>query len=132
MKFNIAQESGFHIDVALDEVIPAALDAAMPALVSATKSAVQSVIRHPDESTGALVASVTATKTREVKGGGYYAAITFPGTDANGIRNGLKAAELEYGNSYQPSTPFQDRSISQAMDKVVGTFEDYLAKELNK
>lgn len=132
MKFNIAQDSDFHIDVALEDVIPEALDAAMPALVSATRDAIQSVIRHPDQSTGALVASVKATKARQVKGGGYYAAITFPGTDQNGIRNGLKAAELEYGNSYQPSTPFQERAISQAADKVVRTFEDYLAKELNK
>lgn len=130
MKFNIAGD--FQIDLDLEEAIPEALNAAMPALVSATKSAIQSVIRHPDQSTGALVASVTASDAKEVKGGGYYAAIKFPGTDANGIRNGLKAAELQYGNSYQPSTPFQERAIYQAMDKVVQTFEDYLAKELNK
>lgn len=118
--------------LALDDLVPEALSAAMPVLVSATKDSIREVVRHPDRSTDDLIDSVSAGNARRTKGGGFYAPIRFTGTGSNGTRNGLKAAELEYGNSQQPATPFADRAVHAVEDQFAEIVENYLEKKLNK
>lgn len=122
MKLDVSR-SDLEITLDLEGLVEEALNEGAEILAEETRSAIQSVIRHPDRSTGDLVASVTAKKAKKVKGGGYYAAVAFQGTGSNGTRNGLKAAQLEYGNSHQIATPFADRAAHAAESKVEELFE---------
>ena len=132
MKLDVSQSGGLLLDIDLDDIIPEELDNSVHYLVESTKEAVSSVIRHPDRSTGELVASVKAGKAKKVKGGGYYVPIVFPGTGSNGTRNGLKAAELEYGNAYQNATPFSDRAAHAAENDIARAVEDYIGRRLGE
>ena len=132
MKMTLENLGNLDLELDFDEIIPAAIDEAMPLLVDATKEAIRSSIRHPDESTGDLIRSVTAGKAKKVRGGGYHAAIQFKGTGKNGTRNGLKAAQMEYGNSDQLPAPFADRAVHSVQNAVTAAVENYLAKELGE
>ena len=128
-----SQSGGFHLDIDLDNIIPEALDYASHFLVETTKDAIDSVVSHDDRSTGELIASVTAGKAKKVKGGGYYVAIKFPGTGSNGTRNGLKAAELEYGNTRgQDPAPFADRAAYFAESEIAEAVGRYIEEAIDE
>lgn len=129
MKLDVSNKD-LRIELDMESLIPEALEEGAQVLADETKSAIRSVIRHPDRSTGDLVASVTAKKGKKVKGGGYFAAVAFQGTGRNGTRNGLKAAELEYGNSRQIATPFADRAVHAAESRVTEIVEKKLGEGL--
>ena len=78
MKLDVSR-SDLEITLDLEGLVEEALNEGAEILAEETRSAIQSVIRHPDRSTGDLVASVTAKKAKKVKGGGYYAAVAFQG-----------------------------------------------------
>ena len=132
MKMTLETIGAADLDLNLDELIPAAIDEAMPVLVDATKNAIQSSIRHPDESTGDLIRSVEAIPAKRVRGGGYYAGIRFKGKGRNGTRNGLKAAQMEYGNSDQIPAPFAARAAHFAAKAVTAAVQNHIDRELSK
>ena len=116
------------LDLDMQSLMPEAIDSAMPILVEATRNAIRESIRHPDQSTGELVGSVTAKKAKELRSGDFYASVDFIGTGSNGTRNALKAAEMEYGNSAQAAAPFADRAVHAAQSAVHAAIEDFIAK----
>lgn len=132
---NLGGMDGLEYQIDLDKLIPEAVDEAMPILVKATKNAIRSVIRNPDRSTGDLINSVTGTKCKKVRGGGYYAAIRFEGKGRNGVRNGLKAAEMEYGHDdpyVQTKAPFADRAVHFSSAAVTAVVQNHIDKELGE
>lgn len=132
MKMTLEGLENLDLEIDFDEIIPEAIDAAMPLLVDATKNAIQSSIRHPDESTGDLIRSVEATPAKRVRGGGFYAGIRFKGKGKNGTRNGLKAAQMEYGNSDQIPAPFADRAAHFASAAVTAAVQNHIDKKVGK
>ena len=115
-----------------DDAIVEALDIGAQILVKETRKAIKTSIKHPDKSTGDLIRSVKAKKVRRMRGTGYYAAIAFDEESSNGTPNGLKAAEMEYGNIDQTPRPFADRAVYAAEGKVREAVENHLAKELGE
>lgn len=132
---NLGGMDGLEYQIDLDELIPEAIDEAMPILVEATKDAIRSRIRNPDRSTGDLINSVEATKCKKVRGGGYYAAIRFKGKGRNGVRNGLKAAQMEYGHDGPPiqhQAPFADRAAHFASAAVTAAVQNHIDKKVGE
>lgn len=115
-----------------DEAIVEALNIGAEILAEETRKAIKTSIKHPDKSTGDLIRSVKAKKVRRMRGTGYYAALAFEEKSSNGTPNGLKAAEMEYGNMDQTPRPFADRAVYAAEGKVRDVVENHLAKELGK
>lgn len=82
----------------IDEVAPKMIEAAQPIYVAAIR-------RRAPKKTGDLEKSVTATKPRKTKTGGWIGTITFKGTSTRKNKDGttvkvpnvVKAAVLEYG-----------------------------------
>lgn len=128
MKLDVTNLDALKFDIPLEEIMPEAIDNVMPHLVSATHNAVKASIRHEDTSTGELLASIGANDAKQNRAGGYYAGIKFPGTGSNGTRNALKAAELEYGNSYQAAAPFADSAVNESEGKILKTVEAFVKK----
>lgn len=98
----------------IDDVSKEICEKGAEILAAHTKSALSGHHR-----TGRLIGSVGPGKPKYIdKYGGYHCSVLFKGKDSHGIRNGLKAAQLEYGNSRQPATPFIDRAISSAESEI--------------
>jgi hypothetical protein len=113
MKFDVSQSGGFHLEFDVS-MLEDAVNAGAKVLEETTK---QMLAGNRD--TGDLIASVSAGAAKyKPKYGGYYAPIRFVGTGSNGTRNGLKAAELEYGNTRQTASPFADRSVHAAESRA--------------
>lgn len=109
MKFDISQSGGFNLEFDVS-MLEDAVNAGAKVLEESTK---QMLAGNRD--TGELIASVTAGEAKyKPQYGGYYAPIRFVGTGSNGTRNGLKAAELEFGNTRQTASPFRDRAVHAA------------------
>lgn len=109
MRFDVSQSGGFHLEFDVS-MLEDAVNAGAKVLEEATKQMLEG-----NRDTGDLIASVKAGEAEyKPKYGGYYAPILFVGTGSNGTRNGLKAAELEYGNTAQSASPFADRAVHAA------------------
>ena len=84
-------------------------------------------------STGALAASVKATKARE-NDLGVYSVVKPNGTDAKGTRNAEKMAYLEHGVRSHGQTPQPVRSAAVAAceAEVISAMEQVINQEVER
>lgn len=133
MKFDVSGIGSGELDELrfvedLDELSKEICEKGAQSLASHTKSALSGHSR-----TGSLVRSIGTGKAKYIaKYGGYHASVTFRGKDSKGVRNGLKAAQLEYGNSRQPASPFVDRAMNSAEAEITALAERTISGRLGK
>lgn len=122
----------------VDELARKAVNAAKGNLESSMKSAVSASEGHrgspgkrhrKDRSTGSVAASVKATDAK-VNSYGVYSVARPTGTDANGKRNGEKAAYLQYGTPTLKARPWRQKAVSGAEAECVRIVEEIIASEL--
>lgn len=104
------------------------------------KKRLRSVIRHPDESTGALINSMFLAKIESSKG--YtYTEIGFAGYDPSrepskgyphGVPNVIKARAMESGTSKQRKTPFIRPAFNAAKEKCMEAMQKTVDNEIKK
>ena len=130
---NIPSELQKQLDnlINIDDVAPKMLIEASPIYVKAIKANINRVIRHKDTSTGSLVKSVKIKKPKKAKTGAWIANVTFDGKDDKGTRNGLKAMELQYGNSHQQATPFLESANKDSEKEVAEVMQEVYSREVN-
>ena len=110
-----------------------AVTAAQPMNESAVRSAIASV-EHGPYSTGSVSGSVSSTAAK-VNAYGVFAVARPTGRDEKGVRNGLKAAMLQYGSPkfgkkrLEPR-PWRQRAVAIAMNPCIKTMEDVLKAEM--
>lgn len=104
------------------------------------KSRLKSVIRHPTESTGALVNSMYLAKMKD-ENGYVYTEIGFAGYDPDrkptkgyphGVPNIIKARAMESGTSRQKKTPFIRPAFNAAKEKCMAAMQKTVDKEIEK
>lgn len=117
-----------------EDVAPKMIDEAMPIFEDAVvKSAKESISTLPEDKarqTGEMLQSIKHFDARKTKTGAYISSITFNGTDEKGVRNMVKAAELEYGNTHQDAKPFLQRADNACRSKVLQKMRDVFAREV--
>lgn len=135
---NLIRDFGKLVDD-LDETIDDALAKASETLVNNTKSNIRAAANRADPkgkkySTGALAASVSATKPKENQWG-HFVAVRPTGQDSKDVRNGEKWGYLEYGVAgAQDAHPFIEKTVSQSEDACVKivqeVFENHIPDSL--
>ena len=112
----------------VDEVAKKAVDAAKVKVVSTMKAAVGSSERGP-YSTGSIASSIQPTHAK-VNSYGAYSVARPTGRDSKGVRNGEKAAYLEYGTPKTPARPWRTKAAKAAENPCMKIMEQIVAKEL--
>ena len=104
------------------------VEAAYPMSESAMKSALASV-EHGPYATGSVSASVSGTGTK-VNAYGVYAVARPTGRDAKGVRNGAKAAFLQYGTKHMAARPWREKAVNTAKGPAIKTMEQVMRSEM--
>lgn len=132
--FDIPDDLFSGLDGIFDEVAPKMIDEAMPIFEEAVqKSAKESISTLPEDKarqTGEMLQSIKHFDARKTKTGAYISSITFNGTDEKGVRNMVKAAELEYGNSHQTAKPFLQRADNACRTEVLKKMKEVYDREV--
>ena len=105
-----------------------AVAAAEPINEAAMRSAIASSEYGP-YSTGEVSASVSSTDVT-VNEWGVYAVAKPGGRDRKGVRNGERAAYLEYGTSRMPARPWRARAVAAATGPCVEVMKGIVESEM--
>lgn len=112
-----------------EEIAKKAVNEAAPKLEAAMSKNIASSANR-GYATGELAGSVKAGKAK-TNNYGVYAAVTIRGTDSKGVRNGEKAAYLEYGTGKQAAHPFMAKSVREAEPSCQQVMEQVFEQEVN-
>lgn len=112
----------------VEEIAKKAVDAAQPMNEAAMRSAIASVEYGP-YATGSVSSSVTSTEAK-INSYGAYAVARPIGRDAKGVRNGEKAAYLQYGTSRMAARPWRQKAVSSAEKACLARMEEVLKAEM--
>lgn len=111
----------------VDNAAKKAVEAAKGKLTSATKASLSASETGP-HATGSVSASIQATSAK-INAYGAYSVARPTGRDAKGVRNGEKAAYLEYGTPKMAARPWRARAIASAEGPCTKIMEEVIAKE---
>ena len=112
----------------VEEIAKRAVEAAQPLNEASVRSALASV-EHGPYATGSVSGSISSTPAK-INAYGAYAVARPTGHDAKGVRNGAKAAFLQYGTSRLPARPWRERAVSGAETACVKTMEQIVKSEM--
>lgn len=112
----------------VEEIAKKAVEAAQP-LNEASMRAALSSVEHGPYATGSVSGSISSTPAK-INAYGAYAVARPTGHDAKGVRNGAKAAFLQYGTSKLPARPWRERAVSGAEAACVKTMEEVVKSEM--
>lgn len=117
----------------VEEIAKRAVTAAQPMNESAMRSALASV-EHGPYATGSVSGSVSSTAAK-VNAYGVFAVARPTGRDEKGVRNGLKAAMLQYGSPKSgkkrlESRPWRQRAVAIAMNPCIKAMEEVIKSEM--
>ena len=112
----------------VDAIAMKAVNAAQPSNESAMRSAIAAV-EHGPYATGSVSASISSTKAK-VNDRGVFAAARPTGRDSRGIRNGEKAALLQYGTSKMAARPWKARAVNAAKGECIRIMTDVVRTEM--
>lgn len=112
----------------VDSIAIKAVTAAQPLNESAVRSAVGSV-EHGPYATGSVSGSISSTAAK-VNSYGVFAVARPTGRDAKGVRNGAKAAFLQYGTSRLKARPWRQRAVAAAEQPCIKLIEEILKAEM--
>lgn len=105
-----------------------AVEAAQPINERAVKAALAGS-EHGPYATGSVSGSVSSTGVRENEYG-VYAVARPTGHDSRGVRNGLKAAVLQYGAPHTPARPWREMAVASAESGCQKAMEGVIRKEM--
>lgn len=112
-----------------EEVGKHMVDAAVPLTVASMKSALAGSESGP-QSSGSVAASIVPTVSK-VNSYGAYSVARPTGYDSKGVRNGLKAAILEYGTKRGfAKRPWRDKAVNSVQGAAVKAMEEVLKSEM--
>lgn len=112
----------------VDEIAKKAVDQAKDIVANSMRSALSSSEYGP-RSTGSIAASVKPTESK-INSYGAYSVARPTGRDARGMRNGEKAAYLEYGTPHMAARPWRGRATSSAEGPAKTAMENVLRAEM--
>lgn len=112
----------------VEEIAKKAVKAAQPVNERAMKAAIAAA-EHGPKSTGSVAASVSSTQAK-VNAYGVYAVARPTGRDKQGVRNGAKAAFLEYGGKNLAPRPWRAGAVASAEPECVRIMEDIVKQEM--
>ena len=112
----------------VDDIAKKAVEQAKDRLTVAVKAAVASSETGPN-ATGSVSASIQATGAK-INAFGAYSVARPTGRDSKGIRNGAKAAYLEYGTAKLPARPWRSRAVSSCEAECVKIMEEVVKREM--
>ena len=112
----------------VDDIAKKAVDRAKGKVASAMKSSIASSETGPN-ATGSVAASVKPTQAK-VNSYGVYSVAWPTGRDSKGVRNGEKAAYLEYGTSKISARPWRSRAVSSCEAECVKIMEEVVKQEM--
>lgn len=112
----------------VDDIAKKAVSQAKDKVVSSMKSALSSS-EYGQYSTGSIAASVQPTEAK-INSYGAYSVARPTGRDMKGVRNGAKAAYLEYGTARMPARPWRSRAVSGCEAECVRIMEDVVKQEM--
>ena len=122
----------------VDDIAKGAVNAAKDIVAGTMSGAIASSEGHrggngarhrANRSTGSVAGSVKSTAAK-VNSYGVFSVAKPDGRDANGTRNGKKAALLEYGTPQFSARPWRSRAVSSAEGQCVRIIEDYVKSEM--
>lgn len=105
-----------------------AVDEAAPLTEAQMKSSLASSERGP-YSTGSIAASVQTTKAK-VNQYGVFAVSRPTGRDVKGVRNGEKAAYLQYGTKRMAARPWRDKAVNASLGPAQVVMEQVIKQEM--
>lgn len=113
----------------VEEIAKHAVSAAEPLVVESTRSALAASETGP-RSTGSASASVSGTGAK-VNEYGVYAVARPTGRDSKGVRNGMKAALLEYGVPGKLNArPWRAKAAKSAEESAKSVMENIVKTEM--
>ena len=112
----------------VDEIAKKAVDAAQPISERSMKSAL-AASEHGPKPTGSVAASVSSTKAK-VNSYGVFAVARPTGRDKQGVRNGAKAAYLQYGGKNLSPRPWREKAASGAESQCIRIMENIVKQEM--
>ena len=122
----------------VDEIAKGAVNAAKDVVAGSMSGAIASSEGHrggngarhrANRSTGSVAGSVKATAAK-VNSYGVFSVAKPDGRDANGTRNGKKAALLEYGAPQFSARPWRSHATSSVEGLCTKIIEDYVKSEM--
>lgn len=112
----------------MNEVARKAVDKAQP-MNEATMRARIAAVEHGPYATGSVSGSIVSTSAK-INSYGAYAVAMPTGRDARGVRNGEKAAYLEYGAPHMAPREWRSGAASAATGPCMASIEATLQEEL--
>ena len=115
----------------IDAIAKKAVNEAKNVVCESTKSAVRASEKGP-YSTGSIAASIEVTDAR-INSYGVFVVARPTGRDDRGVRNGEKAAYLEYGKystTHMEARPWRANAVSNSEAKAKEIIENVVTKEM--
>lgn len=112
----------------VEEIAKHAVDAAQPISEASMRSAIAAV-EHGPYATGSVSASVASTPA-QINSYGAYAVARPTGRDEKGVRNGAKAAYLQYGTSRMAARPWRQSAVAGAQSACIAAMEKVVQSEM--
>ena len=86
-------------------------------------------VEHGPYATGSVSGSVSSTPAK-VNIYGVFALARPTGHDQKGVRNGAKAAYLQYGTHHMAARPWRQSAVAGAQDACIAAMENVLRSEM--
>ena len=112
----------------IEAIAKKAVNEAKSVVSESTKAAVSASERGP-YSTGSIAASIEVTDAK-INSYGVFAVARPTGRDDRGVRNGEKAAYLEYGTPNMAARPWRSKAVSNSEAKAKEIIEKVVTKEM--
>lgn len=112
----------------IDEAAKKAVNEAKGVVADSMKAAIRASEYGP-RSIGSVAKSIQPTEGK-VNSYGVYSVARPTGRDDKGVRNGEKAAYLEYGTSNMSARPWRSKAVSDAEPKAQKIVENVIRKEM--
>ena len=111
-------------DELAEEMINAAKAKYKDSIVRSARMSISTLPENVRHQTGEMLKNIEHRKAKKAKNGAYIANISFDGVDSKGVRNMLKAAELEYGNSHQDAKPFMQKAKNDCEQAILDKMQE--------
>ena len=112
----------------VDEIAMKAVNEAKGIVANSMSNAISGSEYGP-RSTGSVAASIKPTEAK-VNSYGVYSVARPTGRDSKGMRNGEKAAYLEYGTPNMAARPWRSKAVSNSEAKAKEIIEKVVTKEM--